>query len=85
MGVGGGFGLVIDPSSEPLGIPLAWLDGSPFADYLVPGIVSLTVLGHLGRFSRRGAYGQEALLTPFVGRERIPNINRTREGLHVSW
>jgi peptidoglycan/LPS O-acetylase OafA/YrhL len=44
-GVGGGVGLVVDPSGEAVGIPAGWLEGSPFPDYLVPGIVLLTVLG----------------------------------------
>lgn len=44
-GLAGGFGLIADPSGAALGIPLEWLRGSPFTDYLVPGIVLLTVLG----------------------------------------
>lgn len=44
-GLAGGFGLVADPSGASLGIPIAWLEGSPFQDYLVPGIVLLSVLG----------------------------------------
>lgn len=44
-GIAGGFGLIADPSGESLGIPIAWLEGSPFADYRIPGIVLLTVLG----------------------------------------
>lgn len=44
-GLGGGLGLIADPSGEAIGIPLEWLTGSPFADYLVPGVVLLTVLG----------------------------------------
>jgi peptidoglycan/LPS O-acetylase OafA/YrhL len=44
-GVGGGVGLVVDPSGEALGIPAGWLEGSPFPDYLVPGIVLFTALG----------------------------------------
>lgn len=41
----GGTALVTDPTGSTLGLPLAWLDGSPFPDYLVPGIVLLTVFG----------------------------------------
>jgi len=44
-GVAGGIGLVFDPSGESLGIPIEWLAGSPFRDYLVPGLVLLSVLG----------------------------------------
>lgn len=44
-GVAGGLGLALDPSGSSLGLPAAWLEGSPFASYLVPGLVLLTVLG----------------------------------------
>lgn len=44
-GIGGGIGLVLDPSGEAVGLPIAWLEGSPFADYLIPGVVLFTVLG----------------------------------------
>ena len=44
-GIAGGYGLVADPTGEALGIPLSWLEGSPFGDYLVPGVVLLTLLG----------------------------------------
>lgn len=43
--VGGGLGLVLAPSGANLGIPLELLESSPFATYLVPGIVLLTVNG----------------------------------------
>ena len=44
-GVGGGSGLVADPTGEALGLPLGWLEGSLFSDYLIPGVVLLLVLG----------------------------------------
>ena len=44
-GIFGGIGLIIDPSGEALQIPLEWLDGSPFANYLIPGIILFIVLG----------------------------------------
>jgi ABC-type multidrug transport system permease subunit len=44
-GLLGGTLLVMDPTGEALQLPLGWLDGSPFADYLVPGLILLTVLG----------------------------------------
>lgn len=46
-GVAGGAGLVGDPTGASLGIPIEWLDGSPFANYLAPGLVLLSVLGVL--------------------------------------
>lgn len=44
-GLAGGYGLIVDPSGRAVGIPAAWLQGSPFADYLVPGVVLFTLLG----------------------------------------
>lgn len=44
-GVTGGVALVLDPSGGEIGLPLEWLEGTPFADYLVPGLILLTVLG----------------------------------------
>ena len=43
--MGGGFMLVSDPSGSALGLPLSFLDGSPFADFLIPGIFLLAVNG----------------------------------------
>ncbi|MGY3090894.1 hypothetical protein ACVWYF_003958 [Hymenobacter sp. UYAg731] len=43
--LGGGGLLVIAPTGRLLGMPVAMLAGSPFADFLVPGIVLFTVLG----------------------------------------
>lgn len=44
-GVVGGLGMVMDPSGRAMGLPLALLDRAPFADYLLPGLILLTVLG----------------------------------------
>ncbi len=43
--LGGGGLLVAAPSGRLLGMPLTMLAGSPFADFLVPGIILFTVLG----------------------------------------
>jgi len=43
--LGGGFMLVKDPSGSALGVPLSLLEGSPFSDFLVPGIFLLVVNG----------------------------------------
>ena len=43
--LGGGFMLVRDPSGSALGVPLSFLEGSPFPDFLVPGIFLLVVNG----------------------------------------
>ena len=44
-GVAGGWGLTSDPTGSAIGLELEWLEGSPFADYLIPGIILLVVLG----------------------------------------
>jgi len=48
LGVGalaGGFGLVGDPSGRAIGIPLSWLEHTPFSSFLIPGLILLVVLG----------------------------------------
>jgi uncharacterized membrane protein len=62
--LGGGFLLVKDPSGSTLGVPLSFLEGSPFRDFLIPGIFLLTVngigsmIGAALTFTRR-RYAQE--------------------------
>ena len=43
--VAGGLGLALDPSGKSLGIPLELLAKTPFATFLVPGIVLFIVNG----------------------------------------
>lgn len=43
--VGGGMGLVLEPSGSNLGMPLSMLKNTPFSTFLVPGIVLLVVNG----------------------------------------
>jgi hypothetical protein len=38
-GLAGGIGLISDPSAASLGMDLAWLDGTPFNNFLIPGII----------------------------------------------
>ncbi|PKD44050.1 hypothetical protein CWD77_00805 [Rhodohalobacter barkolensis] len=44
-GLFGGTALVIDPTGELLQMPLSMLEGSPFRDFRIPGIILLTILG----------------------------------------
>jgi hypothetical protein len=44
-GLVGGFALLADPSGDALGLPLSWLDGTPFVDYWMPGLILLSALG----------------------------------------
>lgn len=48
LGLGAIFGggvFIISPKGDLFGMPLSFLDGSPFNSYLVPGIILFTVLG----------------------------------------
>lgn len=38
-GLAGGFGLISDPSAASLGMEQAWLEGTPFNNFLIPGII----------------------------------------------
>ncbi len=44
-GIAGGVGLTLDPTGKSLQIPIEWLAGSPFSDFLVPGLILGLVLG----------------------------------------
>jgi Kef-type K+ transport system membrane component KefB len=44
--IGGGVGLVQDPENN-IGMSLNLLEGSPFDDYLIPGLILLIVVGLL--------------------------------------
>jgi CDP-diglyceride synthetase len=44
-GVAGGVGLIADPTAAALGMKLEWLQGTPFSNYLIPGIVLLVFNG----------------------------------------
>lgn len=46
-GLFGGAGLIYDPSGGAMGLPVILLSGSPFDDYLVPGLALFVVLGVL--------------------------------------
>ena len=76
-GFAGGYGLIADPSGEAVGLPLAWLDQTPFSDYLLPGLILLIVLGAFplivawalwrGRlWARRGALAVGAALLIWI-------------------
>lgn len=41
----GGIPLILDPSGETMGFSLKLLHGSPFANYLIPGILLFVVIG----------------------------------------
>jgi len=65
--VAGGAGLALDPSGESLGMPLELLEETPFATFLIPGIVLFAVngmgslTGAIASFARRWYAGQAAI------------------------
>lgn len=44
LAIAGGVGLIRDPI-ENVGMPLSLLEGTPFSDYLIPGLILLLVIG----------------------------------------
>ena len=44
-GIVGGYAPLAEPTGGLIGLPLAWLAGTPFTDYFVPGIILFSVLG----------------------------------------
>ena len=44
-GTAGGLALSLRPDGSVMHMPVSYLDGSPFADYLIPGLILLLVLG----------------------------------------
>lgn len=70
VGVGavvGGLGLALDPSGESLGIPLDLLADTPFANFLIPGVLLFTVngvgslTGAIASFARHRYSGHAAM------------------------
>ena len=88
----GGFMLVKDPSGSALGVPLSFLEGSPFPDFLIPGIFLLAVNGvgsmiGAGLSFTRRRYAQEiaivlgAILVTWIVVQVI--MIRSFSGLHI--
>jgi len=46
-GLAGGLSLVARPDGSIMQMPTSYLDGSPFPDFLIPGLILLLVLGVL--------------------------------------
>ncbi len=44
-GLYGGIALVMDPSGDLLKMPISILENSPFENFLIPGLILLTILG----------------------------------------
>ncbi len=44
-GLFGGLGLLTDPTGEQLQMPLTFLEGTPFSNYIIPGLILFLLLG----------------------------------------
>jgi hypothetical protein len=55
-GLAGGLALSIKPDGSVMGMPTSLLDGSPFSDYLIPGLILLLVLGVLPLVAAAGLW-----------------------------
>src|SRR6056297_1677577 len=57
LGLAGGLVMVFDPTGKTLRIPGIFLLGSPFEDYLIPGLFLLSFLGIFPAFTLLGLLG----------------------------
>jgi hypothetical protein len=55
-GLAGGLSLTLKPDGSIMKMPLAYLDGSPFSDFLIPGLILLLVLGVLPLVAAMGLW-----------------------------
>lgn len=55
-GLAGGLSLTIAPDGSIMGMPTSLLDGSPFPDFLIPGLILLLVLGVLPLVAATGLW-----------------------------
>jgi hypothetical protein len=55
-GLGGGLSLTIAPDGSIMRMPTSLLDGSPFRDFLIPGLILLLVLGVLPLVAAAGLW-----------------------------
>ena len=44
-GLAGGWGMTFDPTGSDVGLDPALIEGSPFPDFFIPGVILLVVLG----------------------------------------
>jgi hypothetical protein len=55
-GFAGGLALSVKPDGSIMGVPVSYLEGSPFGDYLIPGLILLLVLGVLPLVAAAGLW-----------------------------
>ena len=55
-GLAGGLSLALMPDGSIMKMPVSYLDGSPFSDFLIPGLILLLVLGVLPLVATAGLW-----------------------------
>ena len=55
-GFAGGLALSVKPDGSIMGVPVSYLEGSPFSDYLIPGLILLLALGVLPLVAAAGLW-----------------------------
>ena len=60
-GLAGGLSLTLRPDGSIMKMPLSYLDGSPFSDFLIPGLILLLVLGVLPLVAVAGLWMRRTL------------------------
>lgn len=89
----GGIGMIMDPSGESMQMPLSLLNGTPFDNFLIPGIILLVCNGILSLLfawmliRRRRSYplmvvAQGFILLIWLSTELIMNIEMYYPPLH---
>jgi hypothetical protein len=76
-GLGGGWSLVADPTGEAMRADLAWLEGTPVGDFLLPGLFLFFVYGVFGVILIAGLWTKRSF-GPLKALDR-------RTGHHWAW
>jgi hypothetical protein len=72
----GGYNLIIHPDGSSLQLSTGWLQYTPFSDYLIPGIILITVNGFFGIF---------VLVTLIIRHRMYPWFVVTQGALLTGW
>ena len=70
-----GFTMITQPANMPIGMPMEWLNTTPFEDYFIPGLILFTVIGLFPL----------AILYGLLRRPNWPWLNGLESRLHEHW
>jgi hypothetical protein len=74
-GLAGGGALIAAPSGRVMKLPASWLAGSPFHDFLIPGLILFVVLG----------IGPAVVIWALLARPGCAPLERVNPFLHQYW